>query len=501
MLMSLKRKVPDDLVGEALRKKLAFLKKKKKGIRIPVPDDKSDPTRTWPWLLEICLAQERAGPTAASKSENPLRLAESRGDYDFEALQVEEIEKSCHHCAFVGPIEAAPLPAPKNRGVLSNRDIYKGELLCSSVPSIVVRNLADEQDSNAELFSDLSRAEMTAKLISMADADKVILDTLRTFEFAGKEDVINDTRALCTAIISKYTWAIDYSSKEPKGKKYYGHYTKVAGHAFTIDGFAGKFNHSCVPNATMVTYGALQFFRANCSIPKDTEICVSYGYDPLDSVQQRIEKLRIHADFECTCPLCVFQLQHEPPAHVTGISTPPDIDYGNFLLDFLQRGDYQDLLERLVLVTSTASDQSRLVKDAVKWCAMIEDRDPSDPSRCFRNASFTVLDLLSRYPMLKHHAEQCTIKGQMDLASPVWKRLFVQATLLSLMLLTMTWPKPNDIGIPFGDLIRPEMNHLADLLEACDTDLRLLYGFDEHWAHAADPTFWRQKCLEYTDCF
>ncbi|CCG84566.1 protein of unknown function [Taphrina deformans PYCC 5710] len=311
----LKRKLSRSLAEQVLDEKLEILRRRDHTkSSTDVKNIHSAHVAAFPYLLEICLAVEKASCQQLNNTPSldaEVKTAEESGDYDYAQLQSENISQATLHAAYIGPVRVSSLPGPKTQGVVADRDIYKGELLCTSVPSIVVSNLVSVDEPTDLLFSDLSRAEMTAKLICLAEVTPSVRTTLKSFEFAEKDDIAHDNlTGLCEAVISKYTWAIDHPSTNPQGQKFKGKYTKVAGHAFTVSGYAGKFNHSCVPNATMVSYGAVQFFRASVAIPKDTEVCVSYGFDPLDPVHKRRDKLRAHAGFECCCPLCLYQLHH-----------------------------------------------------------------------------------------------------------------------------------------------------------------------------------------------
>lgn len=488
----MKRKRDHGIVDQVLSDKLSFLKTNK----CDLPKTKESGTGSFEWLLDVCLAVEKIAGEESSASEPDTTTgndSESQGEYDHAALQAETIYQGCNHKPFIGPVKVSSLPETKCQGVVSTRDVLKGELLCSSIPLIVVPNLASVDDPSVQLFSDFSRAEMTAKLIVLAQSDPLVMKKLKRFEYVGSHSNKSDTRKMCAEIISKYTWAIDHPSTNPKGQLFHDQYTKVAGHAFTIDGYAGKFNHSCVPNATMVSYGSVQFFRANCHIPKDTEICVSYGYDALDKVHERIEKLRVHAGFVCDCPLCTYQLNRLSHKGETGPNTAPlkkpvsqGVTFEAYLNCVLRAPDYEIIVEN---GTCNKSATHEFVVDALRTCAIIEDGDP-DASLSKLTSDLDLLELLTRFPHIKQ-SSLCHCH--------VTCHLINQCTVLSLMFLSYSLEKPKDVGISFGDLTRLEMAELADRLHLwLDSEMTVAVGDEQLYLK---PDWWREKRMEYTDCF
>lgn len=512
-----KRKRDEGLAEGVLAEKLDFLESK--GIQVSETTTttttiQSDTLGAWDYLLDVCLKVEEArGVLPPPSTVVTFNKEESEGVYDYDALQDESIHESCKHTAFIGPVRISPLPEPKVQGVVASRDVLKGELLCSSVPEIVVPNLVPRESPALEhlLFSDLSRAEMTAKLILLARHDPTILFKLKKFEYAkssSQEETSSsptpsdDTVRQCQEIISNYTWAIDHSSKTPAGKVFRGQYTKVAGHAFTIDGFAGKFNHSCVPNATMISYGAVQFFRANCSIPAGTEICVSYGsFDPSDPVQQRKAKLFQHAGFICSCPLCLYESSLSTTRTTARkISTPRPVE-GDSFEALLKEIILDDDIDTQRIEKHLAVDwSSKKVLRALNVTATLMDGDLDGKfSSIYEHVS--ILQLLLRYSRILPLAELASAKigGIVADAKMTKHCIITNCILLCLMFSTLMVDKPHDVGIAFGDLYRPSIAQLAKALN--QERFRELCKKTKTTRSYVLPSWWLDKSLEYTDCF
>lgn len=492
--MKRKRHEEKSLASIVLRKKLKTLASR--SIHVEQADTKT----SFDFLLDVCLAligtdtREDRCKRSSSRQES-----EEAGDYDLIGLQDEDLESATEHCQFVGPIKCAPLPGIKKQGVVATRDILKGELLCTSIPSIVTRNLSSRSDPDSDLFSDLSRAEMTAQLITLAQ-NPVVRKKLHAFEWAGKEKHEDDIRMTCEELVLKYTWAIDHPANNPLGRPLFDTHTKVAGHAFTIDGFASKFNHSCVPNATMITYGAIQFFRANCSIARGSEVCVSYGYDPQDDVEQRRKKLWAHAEFTCTCPLCLWEETHAKHSkqdlhlrrsHKSVPDTENPIEQCAFLLSVLPTFQCH-----ILRIESESTSPHAQTKALLKLTDRLLDDDPEVLKQLDVHDTHlvTILWTLNRFSALMSHVDSTS---QPFPPESLTHTIDITALYLSLMFLSLAVDRPPDVGVQHGDMFRGRMQALGKLLMLDDWTNR---DGDKSELHC-NGEYWHERSLEYTDAF
>lgn len=467
------------LADEVLREKLRQLRRLD-----PSYVDQGAQTDSFSYLLDVCLAlQRREGLSRRVSSTDKLRDSESTGEYDLTSLQNEPIEDSVRHVPYTGSVKVGSVVGSKIQGVIATSDILKGQLICTSVPTIVVHNLAEVNEPSDMVFSDLSRAEMTAELILLAEKTEN-KDMLDLFEWAGKEDHKDDLRKTCENVILKYTWAIDHSPS--KAKSYNGSMTKVAGHAFALDGYASKFNHSCTPNATMVTYGAIQFFKANCHIHQGNEICVSYGFDPLDTVQERGRKLHDHGEFDCECSLCQWEIRNDPSYSHVAFARNCQNRSAKEVLSYVLQSDslWQQLPAfKAVCISPVASQRGSI--DATsqllqQTAALVDDDEDLLIDLAHHKTDLvTVLWTLNHFTPFTEHKNPET-------EADVRAAITLHSILLSLMFLSLSVRRSDDTGIPHGDLFRTRMQSLAGLL-----DRTALY----------DPSWWRARSMEFTDVF
>lgn len=499
------------LAEAEIREKLKWLEKHK----IP-PPIRRDASTQFDWLLDVCLSIERglvdigeaSWPpkltNAQRREKDEEKRSEEAGDYDMQSLWLSPIAHAKLHNAYSGPIETSELKNAKLRGVVTTREVLKGELLCTSVPDIVAPCYVGVHEPTAQVFSDLSRAELTAKLIIACELDDTVRRSLDAFKLSGTRDRGTDLRSTCTGLITTCTWAFDHPAEDaaadedsddtsirPTRRSRMG--TKVLGHGFSTTGFASQFNHSCLPNATMVNHGPVQFFYANTRIAKGVEVTVSYGYDPLVSVEERRAGLREHGDFTCTCALCEWQASTKNKLFLkqrikllelrqslvhSATSEPADcakvlamyeaIDrHGLFEQDHEAEEVLYEVLRGEFTLDATRAPRPR---EALRWLQFDQ----------------VIPTLLERLP-LDEADDEVQLKLQ--------RRHILQ------MLLAMESPGMTRVGVPFGDLVRTNIQKYIDKLVVVPTRPRRLNGRVLESLQPSAATWWEERAAEFTAQF